>query len=213
VLFADLRGFTRLSEGRLPYDVVHLLNRYFKTMGRAIDGAGGHVDKVVGDGIMALFGLATDPATASRQALRAVKAMGEALDGLNREFAGDLVQPLRIAVGLHQGTAIVGELGYGASSALTAIGDAVNVASRLEGVAKEHEVELAVSAVVLSRAGVSKLDAQSREVAIRGRSQPLPVSLIAHTRALPPTPDEPASEPLRRLPAWRARGRVRGAAG
>jgi len=213
VLFVDLRGFTRISEGRLPYDIVHLLNRYFKTMGSAIDGAGGHVDKVVGDGIMALFGLATDPATASRQALRAVKAMGEALDGLNQEFAGDLAQPLRMAVGLHQGTAIVGELGYGASTALTAIGDAVNVASRLEGVAKDHDVELAVSAAVLDRAGVPPPDGERRDVAIRGRRQPLPVSLVRRAGSLQPMPGEAASEPLRRLPAWRWRGRARGTAG
>ena len=57
VLFADLRGFTRLSEGRLPYDTVFILNRYFKAMGEAIEGAGGRVDKFIGDGIMALFGL------------------------------------------------------------------------------------------------------------------------------------------------------------
>ena len=69
VLFADLRGFTSLSEGRLPYDVVFVLNRYFAAMGRAIETAGGRLDKFLGDGIMALFGIDDDPARACRQAL------------------------------------------------------------------------------------------------------------------------------------------------
>lgn len=213
VLFADLRGFTRISEGRLPYDVVHLLNRYFKTMGDAIDAAGGHVDKVVGDGIMALFGLKSDPATAARQALRAVKSMGEALDGLNREFASDLAQPLRMAIGLHQGAAIVGELGYGPSSALTAIGDTVNVASRLEGIAKEHDVALAVSATVLGRAGMAQPEGQTRELALRGRREPLSVSLITDIRALQLPAATATVQQLKRRPAWGLRPRARGTAG
>ena len=71
VLFADLRGFTRFSEGRLPYDTVFVLNRYFATMGSAIENAGGRVDKFIGDGIMALFGLERGPERAARTALAA----------------------------------------------------------------------------------------------------------------------------------------------
>ena len=70
MLFADLRGFTRLSEGRLPYDMVFVLNRYFEAMGAAIEGAGGRVDKFIGDGIMALFGLDRSPAQAAARRWR-----------------------------------------------------------------------------------------------------------------------------------------------
>ena len=80
VLFCDLRGFTSLSEGRLPYDTVFILNRYFKAMGEVIEGAGGRVDKFIGDGIMALFGLESDAAAASRAALAAARGMAQALD-------------------------------------------------------------------------------------------------------------------------------------
>ena len=76
VLFADLRGFTRFSEGRLPYDTVFVLNRYFAAMGEAIERAGGRVDKFIGDGIMALFGLETGPEPAARAALAAARAHG-----------------------------------------------------------------------------------------------------------------------------------------
>ena len=84
VLFADLRAFTRMSEGRLPYDVVFLLNQYFKAMGQAVEAEGGRVDKFIGDGIMALFGVDADPEAACRHALAAARAMAVALEELNR---------------------------------------------------------------------------------------------------------------------------------
>jgi adenylate cyclase len=125
VLFADLRAFTRLSEGRLPYDVVFVLNQYFRATGEAIEAQGGRVDKFIGDGIMALFGVDQDPRAACRQALAAARAMGLALEQLNQELAHDLPEPLRIGIGLHVGPAILGDMGYGRASSLTAVGDTV----------------------------------------------------------------------------------------
>ena len=90
VLFCDLRGFTSLSEGRLPYDTVFILNRYFKAMGEVIEGAGGRVDKFIGDGIMALFGLDCDAAAGSRAALAAARGMAQALELLNCDLAVEL---------------------------------------------------------------------------------------------------------------------------
>ena len=91
----------------------------------------------IGDGIMALFGLKTDPKTASKQAFTAVQEMERALVILNEEVKGEVTQQLRIGVGLHVGPAIVGELGYGDAKQITAIGDVVNTASRLESMTKE----------------------------------------------------------------------------
>ena len=82
ILFADLRGFTRLAEDKLPYDVVFILNRYFAAMGGAVEAAGGRVDKFIGDGVMALFGIEEDAATGARQALAAVTA-ARGLQGLD----------------------------------------------------------------------------------------------------------------------------------
>jgi adenylate cyclase len=185
VLFADLRGFTSLSEGQLPFDVVHLLNRYFQAMGAAIEREGGRVDKFVGDGIMALFGAEREQTEAARDALRAVRAMDAALDALSDEFARDFGQKLRMAIGLHRGPAIVGEMGYGSAIGLTAIGDTVNVASRLESIAKANEVALAVSAGLLAAAGLERLAAPTRSITIRGRRDPLAVALFSRIDDLP----------------------------
>ncbi|HSI00980.1 MAG TPA: adenylate/guanylate cyclase domain-containing protein, partial [Reyranella sp.] len=164
ILFADIRGFTSISEGRLPYDVVFLLNRYFRATGQAVQAAGGRLDKFIGDGVMAIFGLDRDPEAACREALDAARRMAIALDDLNEAMSGDLDQPLRIGIGLHSGPAIVGEMGYERAASLTAIGDTVNTASRLESMTKELRVELVVSQELLDRAGVDLSVAPMHEV-------------------------------------------------
>lgn len=187
ILFADLRGYTKLSEDRLPFDTVFLLNRYFAETGQAITGAGGRIDKFIGDGVMALFGAedGADPALACRQALAAARAIGEGLDRLNQTLAHELKEPLRLAMGLHVGPAIVGIMGYGTAMALTAIGDAVNTASRLESIAKDRDAQLAVSEalVILARVGLEAYPQE--EVAIRGKREPMPVRLVSRAADLP----------------------------
>ena len=185
VLFADLRAFTRMSEGRLPYDVVFLLNQYFKAMGQAVEAQGGRVDKFIGDGIMALFGVDRDLAAACRQALAAARAMAFALEQLNHELAHDLREPLRIGIGLHVGPAILGQMGYRRATALTAIGDTVNVAARLEALTKEFDVQMVVSTRLAEHAGVDLGAFEERRIEIRGRRRPLRVRLIGDARALP----------------------------
>ncbi len=178
VLFADLRGFTGLTEEMLPYDVVFLLNRYFAVMGEAIEAAGGYVDKFIGDGIMAWFALDHDDAASSRAAIAACAAMANALETLNRDLADDLKAPLRIGIGLHAGPAVVGRMGYGRATDLTAIGDTVNTASRLEAMTKDHGVQLVVSRAVAREADLDVSIYETREVDIRGREKPLGVLLV-----------------------------------
>ena len=109
VLFADLRTFTGIAEHKLPYDLVFLLNRYFESVGAAITQTGGIVDKFIGDGVMALFGVDSGPQDGCRQALAAAKAMVEQVDALSRTLAEDLAEPLRIGIGIHCGPAVVGK--------------------------------------------------------------------------------------------------------
>jgi adenylate cyclase len=179
ILFADIRGFTSLAEGRLPYDVVFVLNRYFAAMGRAVEAAGGRVDKFIGDGVMALFGIDSDPRAASRAALDAARLMSGRLDDLNRSLHGELDQPLRIGIGIHIGPTIVGEMGYGATVAMTAIGDAVNTASRLETLTKTYGCELVVSEETVLRAGLDLSAFPRHEIEIRGKRDVLTVRTVA----------------------------------
>jgi len=173
VLFSDIRAFTNFSEHRLPYDVVFVLNQYFKAMSEQVEAHGGHVDKFIGDGLMALFGLDCDRDTACRQAVAAVKGMSEQLEILNRDLKNELSESLRIGIGLHVGQVIVGRIGHGSAANLTAIGDTVNVASRLEPLSKQFKAEAVISHDVAVAAGLDMAGHQTAELPLRGRSQPL----------------------------------------
>ena len=194
IMFADIRAFTQFSEKKLPYDVVFVLNQYFRSMGTVIEGEGGYVDKFIGDGIMALFGLSTDSTDGSRRALAAAQGMGVAMDEMNESLADDLDEPLRIGIGIHTGNAIVGEMGHGQVKSVTAIGDVVNTASRLEPMTKEYKCQLVVSSEVAELAKIDLSAFPADEVSIRGREEKMRVYLIEHARDLP-VGDGAASKP------------------
>jgi len=185
ILFADIRGFTALSEGRLPYDVVFVLNRYFAAMGRAVEAAGGRVDKFIGDGVMALFGIESGTRLGCREALAAARLMSGRLVELNSSLGAELDSPLRIGIGMHCGPVIVGEMGYGRAAAITAIGDAVNTASRLEGLTKTYDCELVVSDETVARAGLDLSGFPRYEIEIRGKREMLAVRTLERAADLP----------------------------
>jgi adenylate cyclase len=178
ILFCDIRSFTMLTEAQLPYDIVFLLNRYFAIVGQAVERSGGRLDKFIGDGAMALFGLRGSPEDACRNALNAAARIVSEIERLNNELSSELSMPLRVAIGIHSGPAIVGAMGYGNVKNLTAIGDTVNVASRLETVAKELDSTLVVSEPTILLAGSDISELESQEIVIRGRAEPLRVYII-----------------------------------
>jgi adenylate cyclase len=184
VLFADLRGFTQFSEAQLPYDVVFLLNRYFRAMGEAVLAAGGHLDKFIGDGVMALFGVEGRPEIAAAQALDAARRMAQNLAEMNLGFAEELRTPLKLGIGIHFGPAIVGEMGFGSTQTLTAVGDTVNIASRLETATKELNCQLVLSDAAARSAGVAAGIGTAHEIELRGRSMKLNVLAIRDAGAL-----------------------------
>jgi len=198
ILFADLRAFTQLSEHKLPYDLVFLLNRYFAEMGHAVEAAGGRIDKFIGDGVMALFGLDSGVEAGCREALAAARGMYERMQSLNAALIHDHAEPLRIGIGIHTGPAIVGEMGYGKAVSITAVGDSVNTASRIEGLTKTYACELVISEAVALRAGLDLGDAPRHEIEIRGRVERLVVRTFASAR------DLPVLEPIGRKTARRA---------
>lgn len=178
IMFADLRGFTRFSEHKLPYDVVFVLNQYFELMGQAIEAAGGHVDKFIGDGIMALFGMDGDLSRACRGALQAARLMEASLAELNRRLEHDLPEPLDMGIAIHCGHVIAGRMGYGSTVGLTAIGDPVNTASRLESATRDLGCRLLISEEVRAGAGLNLAGMQKHQINLRGRSMPLEVYAI-----------------------------------
>ncbi|MEO6393490.1 MAG: adenylate/guanylate cyclase domain-containing protein, partial [Pyrinomonadaceae bacterium] len=132
VLFADIRGFTRLSEHAKPEKVVQLLNKYFTEMTDIIFAHGGTLDKYIGDGLMALFGAPTATPDDACNALHAAVAMQRSVKKINEELVVEGFNAIGIGVGLHTGEATVGYIGSERRSEYTAIGDTVNLASRLE---------------------------------------------------------------------------------
>ena len=184
VMFIDLRDSTRLGEGRLPYDVVFILNQFFSEMWAALEETGGHYAQFTGDGLMALYGLESDIATGARQALRGAVEMARRLSGLNARLAGELEEPLRMGIGIHCGDAIVGTMGPPTSPNLSAVGDNVNVAARLESETKALGCTLVVSTALTSAAGVDLSAYPLHEAELRGRGESVPVHAIDDPREI-----------------------------
>jgi adenylate cyclase len=184
VLFADLRGFTRLAEHKLPYDVVFFLNRYFDVVGNAIEQAGGIANQFTGDGVMALFGVQAEPETGCRQALVAASNMVRGLEELSHTMAEELEGPLRMGIGIHTGPVVVGRMGHGVALYLTAVGDTVHVASRLQDLTKEYRCQMIISESVAERAGLEVAGLPRYELTVRNRREPIIIRTIDDVHAL-----------------------------
>ncbi|MGH1570653.1 adenylate/guanylate cyclase domain-containing protein [Methylobacterium sp. P31] len=175
-MFVDLRGSTRLAEERLPYDTVFIINRFLSAVGDAVREAGGSTNQFLGDGLLALFGLETEPGQAARDALRAIDLIADAVETLNGLLAEDLEHILRYGVGVHAGPAIVGEMGDATDARFTALGDTVNVAARLQGLTKSLGCVAVVSEAVYRAARV--VPDQLRDVPVDGRSEAVRVNTL-----------------------------------
>jgi len=174
-LFVDMRGSTSLAEKRLPFDVVFIVNRFLAAVSQAVLANGGQPNQFVGDGMLALFGLASDPHVACRQAIGAARGIAENIAELNAVLSHDLHDPIRFGIGIHGGEVIVGEIGYRDHMVFTALGDSVNVASRLQDLTKSLGCQLIISEDVCARAGLAPGMLPQQEVEIRGRAEPMRV--------------------------------------
>jgi adenylate cyclase len=144
ILFLDIRGFTTFSENLLPYDVIHLLRRFFLQMARVVSTHGGIVNNYMGDGMLALFGV-EDPEHATLRAVEAgleMLAEAERMKPYERSVGG---KSFDIGVGVHFGEAVMGALGSPEGPRVTVIGDAVNTASRIESANKIVGTRLLIS--------------------------------------------------------------------
>jgi adenylate cyclase len=173
VLFADIRGFTRISEHAPPEKIVQLLNRYFSAMTDIIFAHGGTLDKYLGDGLMALFGAPTVTPKDAANAIAAAVAMQRRMLSINDELREEGFPEIGIGIGLHTGEVTVGYIGSERRSEYTAIGDAVNTASRLESNAKAGEI---LVSEVTAKAAHSRYQLAGREpISVKNREQPVPL--------------------------------------
>ena len=184
VMFVDLRGFTAISEKLLPYDTVYLLNQYFKIAGEAIVQSGGRIDKFIGDGIMALFTDGVGVEENSKNALLAAGKLAEGLKELSSDTTSDFGSDLNFGVGIHAGTSVVGAMGYGENITDTAIGDCVNVASRLEQLTKEEECQLIITSDLYQRSGLPVQASFEKNVTVKGKSEAFQISAFKDASAL-----------------------------
>jgi adenylate cyclase len=183
-MFVDMRGSTKLAEKRLPFDTVFIVNRFLGAVSQAVLECGGRPNQFVGDGMLALFGLATSRQQACRQALQAAAMISVNVDELNQFLSHDLREPIRFGIGIHGGEVIVGDIGYRDHMVFTALGDPVNVAARLQDMTKALSCEAVISDEVRATAGLAEDGLPSHEVAIRGRNEPMIVRSVTETKTL-----------------------------
>jgi adenylate cyclase len=174
-MFVDMRGSTKIAEELLPFDTVFIINRFLSAVSQAVLESGGQPNQYIGDGMLALFGLATTPQIASRQAIAAAARIAVHVDELNQFLGKDIPEPLRFGIGIHGGEVIVGDIGSRDHTVFTAIGDAVNVAARLQDMTKSLACEVVLSEEVMETANLSADGLPRAEVSIRGRIEPMAV--------------------------------------
>ena len=183
-MFVDMRGSTRLAEHRLPFDTVFIVNRFLAAVSHAVIECGGQPNQFVGDGELALFGLRTSPQIACRQALKAAAMIATNIAELNQFLSHDLHEPIGFGLGVHGGEVIIGDIGYREHMVFTALGDAVNVAARLQDMTKSLGCEAVISEQVRITAGLEPDSLPELEVTIRGRSGPMTVRTVTDATAL-----------------------------
>ena len=170
VFFSDIVDFTSISERLSPYDVMYLLNRYFVQMGDIIERNGGFIDKFVGDGLMAIFGV-DDQRNAPLRAIKTSLQMLDAVDRMKPFFASLYEADFDVRIGLHYGEAVIGSLGSIGHERLTAIGDVVNVASRIEAANKEAGTRLLISEALHKQVEESVQVADFVRIRLKGTSE------------------------------------------
>jgi adenylate cyclase len=183
-MFVDMRGSTQMAARQLPFDTMFIINRFLDAVSQAVTQAGGRVNQYLGDGLLALFGVEAIPGTACRQAISAAAMIARNIKQLNRELAATQRSPLRFGIGINGGEVIVGDIGSGDSVAFTVLGDAVNVAARLQEMTKDLECQVVVSQEVYKSAGLPEDGLPVLEIVIRGHAAPIIVRIAVEAERL-----------------------------
>jgi adenylate cyclase len=183
ILFSDIRSFTTMSEAMEAHALVALLNEYFTEMVAIVIQEDGVVDKYIGDAIMAVFGAPVPKADDAVRAVRAAVRMRKALLHLNERLVARGVEPLRTGIGIHSGEVVAGNIGSERRMEYTVIGDAVNLASRLESATKDEGADILVSEDTYALVRDSVEARPVRELTVKGRAQPVMTYEVLGLRA------------------------------
>lgn len=175
ILFQDVRGFTTIAERTTPDVLVRVVNRLFTEMVDAVEAEGGVIRQFVGDGVMALFGAPVAHADDPERAVRAALGMVARLPALNAGLEGEGMPSLRIGIGIHTGEVIAGAIGPDRRSEYGVVGDAVNLASRIEGLTREIGATILISAETARHLGPGFPLGRSHVMAVRGKAEPVEV--------------------------------------
>ena len=175
-MFVDLRESTRLATGRLPFDALFLFDRYIQVVTGAIRRNRGHATSIAGDGVMSVFGVEGAADAAARGALQAALEVWNGVDALSRELAGELEAPLRIGIGIHVGTAVVGLLRTDETQALQFLGDTGNIAAKLEAKSKDLGCTIVVSLAAIGWVVRHAHWVERRAVAVPGKSDTIEIA-------------------------------------
>lgn len=173
VMFADLKGFTPLSEKIEPAAMVEMLNGYFSAMNQALVAHHGHLARLMGDGLMALFGALEHNPWQTADAVRAALAMREALATYNGELERRGMARLEFGVGIHTGDVVAGVMGSDRLMEFTVIGDPVNLAARVEALTRVHGVDILVTEAVRQTLDARFVVRAMPPVAVKGKSEPV----------------------------------------
>jgi adenylate cyclase len=189
VLFTDIRNFTTLSEQLSAKEVVSLLNAYLERICQVVLAHGGTIDKIIGDAVMVVFGaplLQADHALRACRVALAVQAESQAFSAwVAQRFAHHDLPAFAVGVGIHTGPAVVGSIGSRQRSDYTAIGDAVNLASRIEGATKALACDILISEATARAAGPQVVLGRSDSIHVKGRRQAVTVHALIATRPAP----------------------------
>src|SRR5262249_16734539 len=177
-----MRRSTAMAEKRLPYDTMFVINRFLGAVAAAVEETGGRPNQFVGDGMLALFGLDSDRKTACQRSLDAVTRIAANRAKLNRDLANDLREPIHYGIGINGGEVIIGDVGYREHIVFTALGDAVNVAARLQDLTKSYACGAVVAEDVCRTAGLASDATSTRDAKIHGREEPIVVRLLPNSR-------------------------------
>lgn len=173
ILFADLRGFTALCDRLSPEAVVPVLNGYFERMSAAIAEHHGHVTELVGDGILALFGALEANPWQAQDAVKAALRMRASLQRYNIELNAAGKPTLRMGIGIHSGDVVAGVMGNQRLSKFSVVGDAINVASRVEGLTRIHDVDILITDTVKAALAEGFALREMAATPIKGKPEPI----------------------------------------